>query len=107
MIGLLSKLFGGNKSQKDIKVLSPVVEKVSTHFTQFREISNDELRGKTVEFRQRIATHLQGIDEAIESQKQEAEQLPIDDISGRDGIYQQIDKLKKERDEQIEVILNE
>ncbi len=107
MIGLISKLFGGNKSQKDVKILMPIVEKVGAFSQQYRELSNDELRGKTAEFRERITKHLETIDGAIENQKQEAEQLPVDDISGRDSLYQLIDKLKKDRDEQIEVILKE
>ncbi|TDH26148.1 preprotein translocase subunit SecA [Segetibacter sp. 3557_3] len=107
MIGFLSKIFGGSKSQKDVKVLTPIVEKVNTFFKQYQELSNDELRGKTVQFRERIAQHLTTIDAAIVSQQAEAEELAIEDISGRDTIYRQIDKLKKDRDDQIEEILKE
>jgi preprotein translocase subunit SecA len=34
-----------------------------------------------------------------------AEELPFSDINGKDVIYQQIDELKKERDEHIEEVL--
>src|SRR5688572_26613960 len=105
MIGLISKLFGGNKSQKDVKVILPIVEKVNTFYKQYRELSNDHLRAKTQEFKSRIQEHLETINGAIENQKQEAEALPIEDITGRDSIYQLIDKLKKDRDEQIEEAL--
>jgi preprotein translocase subunit SecA len=107
MLSLLSKIFGGNKSQKDVKLLMPIVEKVNRYFQEYQNLSNDELRAKTVEFRGRIKKHLENIDATIESQKAEAEGLPVEEISARDVIYQQIDKLKKERDEQIEVILEE
>ncbi|HEX8334725.1 MAG TPA: preprotein translocase subunit SecA [Segetibacter sp.] len=106
MLGLISKIFGGNKSQKDVKVILPIVEKVNTFFKQYQSLSNDELRGKTQEFRARIQDHLETINGAIENQKQEAEALPIDDITGRDSIYQLIDKLKRDKDEQIEEALN-
>ncbi|WP_207492260.1 preprotein translocase subunit SecA [Aridibaculum aurantiacum] len=107
MLGFLSKIFGGSKSQKDVKQLLPVVEKVNSFFQQYQSLSNDELRNKTVEFRTRIREHLTGIDSEISTLHDEAENLPAEDINGRDGIYQQIDKLKKQRDEQIEEILKE
>jgi preprotein translocase subunit SecA len=107
MLGFLSKLFGGSKSQKDVKLLLPIVEKVNQYFQQYQSLSNDELRGKTQEFKARIKKHLENIDAAIENQKNEAEALPIDDITNRDAIYQLIDKLKRDRDEQIEEALKE
>ena len=107
MLSILSKIFGGNKSQKDVKLLMPIVEKVGQFFKQYESLTNDELRGKTVEFRTRIKNHLQEIDNTIEAKKAEAEALPVEEINQRDVIYQQIDKLKKERDTQIEAILAE
>ena len=107
MLSILSKIFGGNKSQKDVKLLMPIVEKVGQFFKQYESLTNDELRGKTVEFRTRIKNHLLEIDNTIEAKKVEAEALPVEEINQRDVIYQQIDKLKKERDTQIEAILAE
>ena len=107
MLSILSKIFGGNKSQKDVKLLMPIVEKVNQFLKQYESLTNDELRGKTTEFRTRIKSHLQEIDNTVEAKKAEAEALPVEDISQRDAIYQQIDKLKKERDTRIEVILAE
>ncbi len=43
MIGLLSKLFGGNKSQKDMKLILPIVDQINVHFKQYQSLSNDEL----------------------------------------------------------------
>ena len=107
MLSILSKIFGGNKSQKDVKLLMPIVEKVNQFLKQYESLTNDELRGKTTEFRTRIKNHLQEIDNTVEAKKAEAEALPVEEISQRDVIYQQIDKLKKERDTQIEAILAE
>ncbi len=107
MLGFLSKLFGGSKSQKDVKILLPLVEKVNQYFKEYQTLSNDELRGKTQEFKTRIQKHLETIDAAIANQKKEAEELPLDNITDRDAIYQLIDKLKRDRDEQIEEALKE
>ncbi|HVU99387.1 MAG TPA: preprotein translocase subunit SecA [Puia sp.] len=105
MLGILSKIFGGNKSEKDIKQIQPVVEQINQHFAAFQSLSNDELRGKTVEFRARIREHLSKIDTQVAELNKQAEELPFNDINGKDVIYQQIDELKKERDEQIEEVL--
>jgi preprotein translocase subunit SecA len=107
MIGFISKLFGGNKSQKDVKLLLPIVEKTNGYFQQYQSLTNDELRGKTVEFKQRIKTHLSDIDNEMENLGKEAEALPEEDISGRDTIFQVIDKLKKQRDKKIEEALKD
>jgi preprotein translocase subunit SecA len=107
MLGFLSKMFGGSKSEKDIKSIEPLVAEINKHVDEYQSISNDELRGKTVIFRQRIADHLKSIDEEISSLSSQAEELPAADITGKDNLYQQVDKLKKDRDKQIEEILNQ
>ena len=107
MIGFISKLFGGSKSEKDIKNIQPRVAGINQHFASYQALSNDELRGKTDEFRQRINDHLQEIDTKISELTTEGEELPFSDIGGKDTIYQEIDSLKKERDKRIEEVLNE
>ncbi len=107
MSGFLSKLFGGNKSEKDVKIITPYVAKINAFFDEYQSLSNDELRGKTEIFRQRIKEHLTEIDLEIDTKKAEAEQLDSADIAGRDTIYQEVDALGKERDKKIEEILLE
>ncbi len=107
MIGFISKIFGGSKSEKDVKKIAPQVEKINHFFAQYQTISNDELRGKTAAFKQRIAAHLTAIDAAITQKKQAAEELPVAEINSRDIIYKEIDELKKTKDKQIEEILEQ
>jgi len=107
MLGFLGKLFGGSKSEKDVKLIQPIVARVNEFFQQYQSLTNDELRNKTQEFRQRIKAHLSAIDVEIAEKKQAAESLDVADIQGRDAIYQDIDTLKKQRDEKIEEILAE
>jgi len=107
MIGTISKLFGGNKSEKDVKKIAPQVEKINQFFAQYQPLSNDELRNKTAEFKQRIGTHLAVINQQIGDKKQAAEDLPLEEINSRDIIYKEIDELKKEKDKQLEVVLQE
>ena len=107
MLGFISKVFGGNKSEKDVKRIRPIVEKANQFFAEYASLSNDELRGKTNAFRERIKEHLKDIDAEIAAKNAEAETLQFNDLQGKDRIYQEVDKLKKERDKKIEEILNE
>ena len=107
MLGYISKIFGGSKSEKDVKKVQPQVGAINGFFAQYQQLSNDQLRGKTAEFRSRIKTHLLAIDEQIAAQNQAAESLPPEDLSGKDAIYQEVDRLRKERNKEIEVILEQ
>ncbi len=107
MLKFISKLFGGNKSEKDVQQIMPIVLKANQFFLQYQQLTNDELRGKTDEFRKRIKDHLISIDNEIENRSLSAESLTASDIHGRDIIYQEVDKLKKDRDKKIEEALSD
>jgi preprotein translocase subunit SecA len=107
MLGFLSKIFGGSKSEKDVKLMLPIVESVNQQFTAYQSLTNDQLRNKTQEFRQRIKAHLKDIDDEIAKLNKQAEELPFSDITGKDALYQQVDALVKDRDKKIEEVLKE
>ncbi|HEY0749852.1 MAG TPA: preprotein translocase subunit SecA, partial [Chitinophagaceae bacterium] len=107
MIGFINKIFGGSKSEKDVKAILPQVAKINEQFKSFQSLSNDELRNKTQIFRQRIKDYLKDIDAEIEETNKQAEELPFTDLVGKDAVYQQVDKLKKDRDKKIEEVLQD
>ncbi len=107
MLGFVSKLFGGSKSVKDVKQIQPVVVAINKHFASYASLSNDQLRNKTQEFRERIKSHLSAIDAQIADKNKAADELPFSDLLGKDDIYQEVDKLKKERNKKIEEVLTE
>ena len=45
MFGFLKKILG-SKSDKDIKKLYPIVDKINNEFELLKSLSDDELRGK-------------------------------------------------------------
>ena len=61
----ISKAFGGNKSDRDLKEVTPIVDAVNAQFQSYQILSNDELRGKTHEFISRINSYLEDIDSSI------------------------------------------
>lgn len=107
MLKLMSKILGGNKSEKDVQKILPIVNKINHHYEQFHTLSNDELRNKTVEFKAKIKAHLSEIDAEIAELQQTADSLPPQEIHEKDKLYHKIDKLKKDRDKHIEAVLNE
>jgi preprotein translocase subunit SecA len=106
-MGFFQKLFGGSKSEKDVKVIWPLVSKINQNFTAYQSLSNDELRNKTIEFRQRIQDGLKDIDAEIEKTNKRAEELSFTDLLGKDTIYQEVDKLKENRNKKLEEILKD
>ncbi len=107
MLGFISKIFGGNKSEKDVKKIAPEVEKTNQFFAEYAKLSHDQLRSKTIEFKNRIKEFLAPLDTEIQTKKDNAEQLGVADIDGRDAIYKEIDALQKDRNVKIEEILKE
>jgi preprotein translocase subunit SecA len=105
MLGFLTKIFG-SKSERDIKVIQPVVVKINEEYAKLSALSNDELRNKTVYFKEVIAKALTEIDSKIAALKQDAENQELA-LAEKTAIYDQIDALIKDRDKELEVVLTE
>jgi preprotein translocase subunit SecA len=106
MLNFISKLFG-SKSERDVKAILPLVEKVKAEFAKLDQITNDELRARTLAFKETIKNGLAGIDEEIAAIKEQTESNPDMDVAEKVELYTQLDKLQKDRDKELEVILLE
>ena len=93
-INSIIKVFVGDKSQKDVKVLQPYLNKIKTFETPLMALSHDELRGRTAFFKDRIKQARSDKDAKIAALKLEVES--IEDIDKREDIYVAIDALEKE-----------
>ena len=99
----LTKLFG-NKSQRDLKEITPYVDKIKAVYPSIEKLSNDELRAKTEEIKKRIQDYV-----AEERKRVEELRVGIDDkeIDERESIWAEIDKIEKQITDKQEVILEE
>lgn len=99
------KKFFGSKHEKDIRALLPIVEETNRQFELLKDLSDDELKGKTAEFRSRIKEATQELEEEIVSLRTRLsdDTIPFEE---REGIYDQIDALNKDLDKRIEETLN-
>lgn len=90
--GFLSSLFG-NKAQRDMKEIRPIVEKVLAVYPEIQKLTNDELRAKVDE----IKAYLQDSVKDLRAQISEInEQIQKTDIDKRQPLFEHIDKLEAE-----------
>jgi len=99
----LKSLFG-DKSNRDMKLIQPIVEKVKAVYPEIQKLSNDELRAKTKELQQYVQDSAKEQKQQIAELKAKIENTPIDE---REDIFNQIDKLEKEVLDLYEQALNE
>ncbi len=104
-INSILKAFVGDKSQKDVKAIQPIITKIKSFESALAALSNDELRAKTTFFKEQIKNARAKKDAKIEALKQEVE--ATDNIDKREDLYATIDALEKEAYEISEKVLND
>ena len=87
------KLFVGDKQEKDLKLLQPIVDNVKKFEAEIANISHDELRAKTLAFKEKIKEATKTLDDKITVLEAEAKAA---DIDRQEDIYAEIDALKDE-----------
>jgi preprotein translocase subunit SecA len=100
----IAKVFG-TKADRDLKLLTPYVGQINEEFQKLQSLSDDELRNKTTELKEIIATDLKEIDEELETLHKKVADEPDLDIQQKDDIFKRIDELEASRDESLEVTL--
>ena len=105
MLGKILKLFVGDKSKKDLKLINPVIEKIHSFEQEMNSLSNDELRAQTNEFKNQINSSIAGINSQIYKIKKEIED--VTDFDKKEGLFGQIDQLNEEAYNVSEDTLNE
>ena len=103
-LNILGKLFG-NKYDKDVKEITPVVEEINKQCENLTSLTNDELRNKTLDLKKQINDFVAGERKEIEQLKEKANSKDIP-AEQKEGFYKEIDGLEKTILEKIEEILN-
>ena len=99
----LSKIFG-NKSQRDLKEIKPIIDKINAIGPTLKNLSADELRTKIDEVRADIAAAIKADEEAAKELRDKIESLPFDQ---RQPLWDEIDKHEKNVLDIIETKLDE
>ncbi|MEI6061023.1 MAG: preprotein translocase subunit SecA, partial [Bacteroidota bacterium] len=92
----LKMISGGTKSDRDIKIIMPMVEKAKAEFEKLQSIDNDGLRAMTISFRQKIADAVKAEQDEIDTIKARIDTDFDIDIEEKEDLYKRIDILDKE-----------
>ncbi|MBP9120236.1 MAG: preprotein translocase subunit SecA [Ignavibacterium sp.] len=103
MLKLIKKLFG-DKHEKDLKVLWPIVTEINSHYETIKNLTDDELVNKTKEFREKIQTHTEETRKNINELKT---RLQSDEEFDRNTAYDELDELEEKLNDEYEEILDE
>ncbi|TAD98883.1 MAG: preprotein translocase subunit SecA [Bacteroidetes bacterium] len=109
MLGSVTKLFAkffGTKSERDLKLVVPIVAQINQEYAKLTSISDEELRQKTVFFKQIIAEDLKLVDQEIVNLQQKIAEQPDLELNAKEQIFNKIDDLGKKRNTELEVVLN-
>jgi len=98
-------LFLGNKYERDMKEINPYVEKIHEEFAKLNNLSNDQLRDKTLELKKIIHDFIESDEKEIRTLKEKAE--AEEDVYLKEEIYNQIDKTEKHIVDKLEDILDQ
>jgi len=102
----ISKLMG-SKSQRDIKAIDPILKKTLQASESISTLSADELRAKTLEFKQRIREAVKDTENEIVTLQHKAEEDTSISIDEKENIWEQIDKLSEKQYEITQQTLDE
>ncbi|HZK07747.1 MAG TPA: preprotein translocase subunit SecA [Bacteroidales bacterium] len=103
---VLKKLVG-SKADRDLKTLNPVLAQTLKAYETIKELSTDELRAKTDEFKARITEYIQPETDQIVELKLQIENDPDMDVDHKEKIYEEIDKLETASYEKTQEVLNQ
>ena len=107
MFGSLIKSIFGDKAQRDLKEVQPLVERVKAEFAKLEQLTNNELRGKTTEFRSRIADRTKDEQARVNQLRTEIDEDPRMEISERETRYKEIDLTEEKIVKLVEDLLLE
>ena len=99
------KSFLGDKNQRDLKEVGKVVAKIKKIEPVIQELTDDGLRQKTREFKEKIRTATADITQKIEEIREKIK--TIQNIDEKEALFSKIEELKKDSYKIEEKVLNE
>ncbi len=106
MANFLTKLFG-NKSQRDLKVVRPFLDATLAVYPEIEKLTNDQLRAKTIEFKERIAKTIETEENELAAMRKRIEEeydMPVDE---KESLYKRIDELEKQSYDKTQEVLDD
>lgn len=102
ILNTVLKIFVGDKAKKDLKNIEPFIDKIKEAENQTANLTNDELRNKTFQFKEQLKEATNEYTTKIQTLNLESEEASID---RKEEIYAEIDELEQTSYEISEKIL--
>ena len=103
MLEIIKKIFG-DKHTKDTKLLWPIVDEIKEEYEKIKNLTEEELKAKTVEFKEKIQNYTAELRQQIESLK---ERLRTDEDFDRQPLYDELAEQEEELNNKYEEILDQ
>ena len=103
MVNIIKMVFG-DKHSKDVKILSPVVEEINQEYEKIKSLSDEALKAKTPEFKEKIEQYTSETRSKIEEIRHK---LQSDEDFDRNSAYDDLDALEEELNDKYEEILDQ
>ncbi|MCH7721797.1 MAG: preprotein translocase subunit SecA [Bacteroidetes bacterium] len=103
MLNVFKKVFG-DKYEKDLKLLRPFVDEINQEYEKIKNLSDEQLKAKTEEFKQKIQERTKETREKIEELNTH---LKSDEDFDRQSVHDKLDELSEQLNEEFEEILDE
>ncbi|MFA5512385.1 MAG: preprotein translocase subunit SecA [Candidatus Kapaibacterium sp.] len=110
MFGSLLNKILGNKHDKEVKRMMPIVENINKYYSKFDKLTDNELKAKTQEFQNRIVLSVKELEEKRQSLRERLQNEALESTEILD-ITQQIkdlgDEIYQTVNDELDVILPE
>jgi preprotein translocase subunit SecA len=92
-----------SKKDRDVKVMRPIVHQINEAYATLSGLTDQELREKTAEFKERIRAHVKSIHDEIDDIKARA--FTERDVDVKEDLFRELDKLRKSENDGLEEVL--
>ncbi len=106
MLNLIKKIFG-SKADRDFREIKETLDKTLESYEMIKQLTNDQLRAKTMEFKERIAAQVAEEQRQIDTLLEYLDTNYDIDVEEKERIYAQIDQLDNQQNEKTEGLLYE
>jgi preprotein translocase subunit SecA len=110
MLGALNTILKkiiGDKKEKDLEAIQPLLKATKSAYESISSASADDVRRMSLDMQARIQKHVQHLEDEVDALKAKADDLPLDALEEKEGIYSEVDKVRKVINEEIEKVLLE
>ena len=110
MLGALNTILKkiiGDKKEKDLEVIQPLLKATKSAYEAISNANADDVRRMSLDMQVRIQQFVQHLENEVDALNSKAEALPLDALEEKEGIYSEVDKVRKTINEEIEKVLLE